>query len=36
MPGTIEKGGEPKPAGPATFPTAWFETKERLYTWLTS
>ena len=36
MPGTVEKGGEPKPDGPATFPTAWFETKERLYAWLTS
>jgi hypothetical protein len=36
MPGTVEKGGEPKPDGPATFPTAWFETKERMYAWLTS
>ena len=36
MPGTVEKGGEPKPDGPATFATAWFETKERLYAWLTS
>ena len=35
MPGTVEKGGEPKPEGPATFPTAWFETKERMYQWLT-
>jgi hypothetical protein len=34
-PGTVEKGGEPKPDGPATFPTAWFETKERMYQWLT-
>ena len=36
MPGTVEKGGEPKPDGPAAFPTAWFETKERMYAWLTS
>jgi len=36
MPGTVENGGEPKPDGPATFPTAWFETKERMYAWLTS
>ncbi len=35
MPGTVEKGGEPKPDGPASFPTAWFETKERMYAWLT-
>jgi hypothetical protein len=36
MSGTVEKGGEPKPDGPAAFPTAWFETKERMYAWLTS
>jgi hypothetical protein len=36
MPGTIEKGGVPAPDGPATFPTAWFETRDRLYAWLTS
>ena len=35
MPGTVEKGGEPKPDGPAAFPTAWFETKDRMYAWLT-
>lgn len=35
-PGTVEKGGEPRPDGPAAFPTAWFETKERMYAWLTS
>jgi len=35
-PGTIEKGGVPAPDGPATFPTAWFETRDRLYAWLTS
>jgi len=36
MPGTVEKGAEPVPDGPATFPTGWFETKERMYAWLTS
>src|SRR5215469_12217999 len=36
MPGTVEKGAEPAPDGPATFPTGWFETKERMYAWLTS
>jgi hypothetical protein len=36
MPGTVEKGGEPQPDGPATFPTGWFETKERMYAWLTN
>jgi len=35
-PGTVEKGGVPAPDGPATFPTAWFETRDRLYAWLTS
>jgi hypothetical protein len=35
MPGTVEKGAEPVPDGPATFPTGWFETKERMYAWLT-
>jgi len=35
-PGTVEKGTEPAPDGPAAFPTGWFETRERLYTWLTS
>jgi hypothetical protein len=35
MPGTVEKGGEPMPDGPASFPTAWFETSERMYAWLT-
>jgi len=34
MPGTVEKGAEPAPDGPAAFPTAWFETKERMYEWL--
>jgi hypothetical protein len=34
MPGTVEKGGEPAPDGPASFPTGWFETRERLYAWL--
>ena len=36
MPGTVEKGGVPAPDGPATFPTAWFETRDRLYAWLAS
>ena len=36
MPGTVEKGAEPVPDGPATFPTGWFETTERMYAWLTS
>ncbi len=36
MPGTVEKGAQPVPDGPATFPTGWFETKERMYAWLTS
>jgi hypothetical protein len=36
MPGTVEKGAEPVPDGPATFPTGWFETRERMYAWLTS
>jgi hypothetical protein len=36
MPGTVEKGAEPAPDGPATFPTAWFETRDRMYAWLTS
>ncbi len=34
MPGTVEKGAEPVPDGPATFPTGWFETRERMYAWL--
>jgi len=36
MPGTVEKGAEPGPDGPATFPTGWFETRDRMYAWLTS
>jgi hypothetical protein len=36
MPGTVEKGAEPVPDGPATFPTGWFETRERMYAWLTA
>ncbi|HEX6403330.1 MAG TPA: hypothetical protein VF003_09295 [Pseudonocardiaceae bacterium] len=35
-PGTVEKGAQPKPEGPASFPTGWFETKERMHAWLTS
>jgi hypothetical protein len=34
MPGTVEKGAEPAPDGPAAFPTGWFETKERMHAWL--
>ena len=36
MPGTVEKGGQPAPDGPATFPTGWFETRERMYAWLSA
>ena len=36
MPGTVEKGAQPAPDGPAAFPTAWFETRDRIYAWLTS
>ena len=36
MPGTVEKGAEPIPDGPAAFPTGWFETRDRMYGWLTS
>jgi hypothetical protein len=35
MPGIAEKGAAPAPEGPATFPTGWFETRERMYAWLT-
>jgi hypothetical protein len=35
-PGTVEKGAEPAPDGPADFPTAWFESRDRLYVWLTA
>ena len=34
-PGTVEKGAAPAPDGPAAFPTGWFETRERMYEWLT-
>ena len=36
MPGTVEQGGVPAPDGPATFPTAWFGTRDRMYAWLIS
>jgi hypothetical protein len=36
MHGTVEKGAEPVPHGPASFPTGWFETRERMFAWLTS
>jgi hypothetical protein len=35
-PGTVEQGGVPAPDGPASFPTGWFETRDRIYTWLAS
>ena len=35
MPGTAEKGAAAVPEGRATFPTGWFETRERMYAWLT-
>lgn len=35
-PGTVEKGAEPHPDGPAQFPTGWFETRDRMYAWLTA
>jgi hypothetical protein len=35
-PGTLEKGADPVPDGPATFSTGWFETRERMYAWLTT
>ena len=35
MPGTVEKGGQPAPDGPASFPTGWFETRDGMYAWLT-
>ena len=33
-PGTMESGGAPAVEGRATFPTAWFSTRERAYRWL--
>jgi hypothetical protein len=33
-PGTVESGAAPAPEGRATFPTAWFSTRERAYGWL--
>jgi hypothetical protein len=33
-PGTVESGGVPGVEGRATFPTAWFSTRERAYRWL--
>ena len=35
-PGTVEKGAQPAPDGPAAFPTGWFETRDRMYAWLSS
>ena len=33
-PGTMESGGAPRLEGRATFPTAWFSTRDRAYKWL--
>ena len=33
-PGTMESGGAPAVEGRATFPTAWFSTRDRAYRWL--
>jgi hypothetical protein len=35
-PNTVEKGVEPAPDGPANFPTAWFESRDRMYAWLSA
>jgi hypothetical protein len=35
FPGTVESGAAPAPDGPATFPTAWFSTRDHAYQWLT-
>jgi hypothetical protein len=34
FPGTVESGGDPIVEGGASFPTAWFSTRERAYQWL--
>ena len=34
-PNTVESGAEPRVDGRATFPTAWFTSRERAYAWLT-
>src|SRR5262245_55389246 len=34
--GTVESGGGPIVDGSATFPTAWFSTRQRAYEWLAS
>jgi hypothetical protein len=31
---TVESGAEPSPEGPATFPTGWFQSRDRAYQWL--
>ena len=33
---TVESGATPGPNGPANFPTAWFESREAAYRWLSS
>lgn len=33
-PGTVESGGAPAAETGATFPTAWFSSRERAYQWL--
>jgi len=35
-PGTVEQGAEPAAEPGAAFATAWFESKDRMYAWLTS
>jgi catechol 2,3-dioxygenase-like lactoylglutathione lyase family enzyme len=34
-PNTVESGATPQVEGSATFPTAWFTTREKAYAWLT-
>ena len=34
FPGTVESGGQPAVEDAASFPTAWFSTRERAYQWL--
>src|SRR5262249_4570801 len=31
---TVESGADPAPDGPATFPTGWFNSRDRAYQWL--
>jgi hypothetical protein len=34
FPGTVESGGKPGIDGSASFPTAWFSSREHAYQWL--